>query len=109
MKPIDAVKAIRAFREAVRGNVSSAGQVANRAAVCASCSKRVPTTGVSRMSALLGRLSGKHGVPSSVSGFSCGVCGCNLLLLLPATKENIHQDSEAEAKVRPENCWIKTL
>lgn len=107
MNPSGAIAAIKAFREAVAGNVVPEAIIIHRAAICRVCPQRVVTRGTSRVSAVLGALSGKHKVPAEVSNFSCKVCGCSMLLLLPATKENLHKDSEEESKQRPDNCWIK--
>ena len=101
--------AIKAFVEATKNNVVPESIIQHRAAICRRCPQRVVTRGTSKVSEILGVLSGKHGVPNEISAFSCGVCGCSMLLLLPATEENLHKDSEAEAKKRPGTCWIKKL
>ena len=104
-----AMAAIRAFQEARRGNVVSTTEIVNRGSICAKCPKRVPTTGVSTVSAVLGRMANKHLVPKDVSQYSCGVCGCSLMLLLPASEENIHKDTAEERTQRPEQCWLLKL
>jgi hypothetical protein len=109
MNPTGAKAAIKAFVEATQGNVVPEAIVQHRASICNRCPKRKVTRGVSRVSQLLGILSGKHKVPNEIANYSCGVCKCNMLLLLPATKENIHKDTEEERKERPQTCWILKL
>lgn len=109
MKTQDAIAALRAYQEARRGQVVSAGTLARRAETCAACPMRKPTAGVSLISGILGNLANKHRVPAELADFACGVCGCSMMLLLPAFDDDLHRDSEAEAAVRPETCWMKKL
>ena len=51
-------------------------------------------------------LASKHRVPSEVHSYGCSVCGCSLVLLLPATPADLHKDSPEEAAKRPANCWL---
>jgi hypothetical protein len=103
----DAAAALKAFKDAVHGNVVAPEQVVQRARVCGSCPFRVRTAGISRMSEVLGLVANKHRVPIEVSGYSCDVCGCSLMMLLPAQKENLHKDTPEESLKRPAACWIK--
>jgi hypothetical protein len=98
--------AINAYAEATKKNVVDTTTIEERSRICLGCPQRVKTRGMSRVSKILGVLSGKHGVDKGVSDFSCNVCSCSLLLLLPALKENLHKDTPEEAKKRPEYCWI---
>ena len=110
MKPTDITAALRAFTESVRGNVVSLDEFSRRAAICRTCPMRKLNQGFpTRVSQVLGALSSKYRVPQEIGNFSCRVCGCSFLLLLPATRENLHKDSAAEAAKRPENCWMKSL
>lgn len=107
MRPQDAIAAAKAFREAVRGNVVSDAEILRRAAICAACPKRQKVTGwKSEVSKKLGMIANKNRVPSKVSDYRCGVCGCSLMLLLPATSKDLHKDSPEEAKNRPKTCWL---
>ena len=109
MNPSGVRAAIKAFVEATKNNVVPEAIIQHRASICRRCPQRVVTRGTSRVSEVLGSLSGKHGVPNEISAFSCGVCGCSMLLLLPATAENLHKDSPDESKKRPGTCWIKKV
>lgn len=104
----DAQAAVKAFREAVRGNVVPDDEILRRVEVCKACPKRRLNQGFpTRVSQVLGALSSKYRVHPDMRDYSCGVCGCSLLLLLPATAENLHRDSEAERAARPAKCWLK--
>lgn len=107
MRVKDATSAIKAFSEAVRGNVVTADTVVKRAEICAACPAKKRTVGVSRASEILGLVANKHRVPVDIAGYSCGVCGCSLMMLLPATTQDLHKDSAEEAAARPAACWIK--
>lgn len=108
MSPKSALAAIAAFKEALSGNVVSVDEVTRRAGICSTCPKRKMDTGVKTgISRMLGNLANKHRVPEEIKGRSCSVCGCSLLLLIPATDKDLHKDNEQEAKERPSICWIK--
>lgn len=104
-----AAAALKAYQQARKGDVETPDTIAARAAACFRCPKRKITRGVSKASELLGILANRNRVPHAVASYSCSVCGCSLMLLLPATKEDIHKDTPEEAKERPDNCWIKQL
>ena len=103
-----AAAAIKAFKEALSDNVVDVSEIVRRVAVCKACPKLKRDTGVKTgISRMLGNLANKHRLPDDIKGKSCGVCGCSLMLLVPATKKDLHVDNEIEAKLRPETCWIK--
>jgi len=105
-----AVAAIRAFTEAVSGNVVSPEEVSRRTAICNRCPMKRKVTGApSKISRYLGLLANKHRVSSDLGNHKCNVCGCSLMLLIPATKDDLHKDSPEEAKKRPATCWMKEL
>jgi hypothetical protein len=102
-----AIAAIKAFTEAVNGNVVPHNEVLRRERVCNRCPMRKKVTGApSKISRYLGMLASKHRVPSEVHNHACSVCGCSLVLLLPATPPDLHKDSPEEAAKRPKDCWI---
>jgi hypothetical protein len=104
-----ALAAIKAFKEALNGNVVSEQEVLRRTMVCAICPKLKRDTGVKTgISRMLGNLANKHRLPDEIKGKSCGVCGCSLMLLLPATDKDLHVDSPEQAKERPKSCWMIT-
>lgn len=110
MKPADIAAALKAYAEATRGNTVSDREFARRMSVCKTCPKLRRTSGLTgRVSQILGSLSIKHKVPREMSSSSCGVCGCSLLLLVPALPQNLHSDSPEEALKRPSTCWMKTV
>jgi hypothetical protein len=110
MTPRDSIAAIKAFQHALSGKVVSPEEVRARHNVCVKCPQRVRVgRDISAVSKFLGMLANRHRVPQEVKGFKCGVCGCSLMLLLPATKDDLHVDTEKEAAVRPKTCWIKNL
>lgn len=103
----DTIAALNAFKEAVRENTVPTTTLAERLAVCNACPMNQKNSGVkNRVSQILGQLATKHSVPAEISDRSCGVCGCNFSLLLPALPENLHKDSPEEAAKRPESCWF---
>jgi hypothetical protein len=109
MRPADITAALRAYTEATKGNTVDAAEFNRRISICKACPKLKRVSGLTgRVSQILGSLSIKHKVPRDVSGSSCGVCGCSLLLLVPALPQNLHKDSPDEAKKRPATCWLKT-
>lgn len=102
--------AAKAAAAAIQGKVEPASVIMERAAVCLSCPRRVRTTGVSKVSQRLAELSRLNNADKNISDFSCGICGCSLLLLLSAVPANIHKDSELEERQRKRtNCWINKL
>lgn len=102
-----AIAAIKAFRDATQGITVSPELVKSRIKVCNSCPMRKSNAGiVGRVSEIMGRLANKHRVPPEVSKYKCGVCSCNLSLLIPAVEP--HKDSAEEAEKRPLTCWMKT-
>ena len=108
--PKGAFAAIAAFKEAVQGNTVSDTEVSRRLAICARCPMLRNVSGVSgAVSRVLGVVANRHRVPAVFSNRSCGVCGCSLLLLVPAAKEDLHVDSPEESRKRPSKCWMKTL
>ena len=109
MKISDAIAALNAFAEAVRENTVPSTTLLERIAICDECPMKQRNSGVkNRVSQILGTLAAKHKVPDSISGYSCGVCGCNFSLLLPALPENLHKDSPEEAQKRPALCWFNS-
>lgn len=104
-----AVSALKAYQQARKGDVESPATIKVRADVCFSCPKRRITRGVSKASEMLGILANRNRVPNAVASYSCSVCGCSLMLLIPAVKEDIHKDNEKEVADRPDSCWIKQL
>lgn len=107
MNPQGAIAAMKAYREAKKGNTVDQQTVRDRARICKGCPKRrIVANATTAVSKLLGRMANKHRVPDDVSRYSCGVCGCSLMLLLPAQKEHLHKDSPEEAAERPEHCWV---
>lgn len=106
----DIYAAAAAFRAAMKSDVVSADEIQRRLTICNSCPKRVAIRGVkSNASYILGMIANSNRVPASISGYSCSVCGCSLLLLVPATKKDLHVDSPEESKQRPDNCWLKGI
>lgn len=105
-----ALGAAKAAAAAIQGNVEPASVVLSRAEVCLKCPRRIRTTGVSRVSQRLAELSRLNNADKNISDFSCGICGCSLLLLLSAIPANIHKDSPMEQRQRQKtNCWINKL
>ena len=110
MKLNDAISAVNAFRAAKRKDVVPPIIIIERAAICGACPKRVDSKGiVSNISKALGMLANRHRVPNEIKNFSCGVCGCNFTLLLPALDEDVHKDTVEERADRPEECWIRKI
>lgn len=107
IKPKDILAAATAFKAALNAEVVDPGTIQKRLSVCGGCKKRQLTRGVaSNTSYILGMLANRHRVPREIAGYSCNVCGCSLLLLVPALKKDLHVDSEKESNDRPDNCWI---
>lgn len=106
--PSDILAAANAFKAALKGDVVDDTTIASRAAVCFKCPKRQRNTGmVTHVSKILGDLANKHRVPKSIADYKCNVCGCSLMLLIPATEKDQHKDSPQEEKRRPASCWMK--
>lgn len=104
-----ATAAIRAFKEALNDHVVDEREVMRRVAICQACPKLKRDTGVKTgISRMLGNLANKHRLPDEIKGKSCGVCGCSMMLLLPANTESLHKDNEDESKIRPTTCWMKS-
>ena len=104
-----AVAALKAYQQARSGSVEPPAVIKSRADICLRCPQRKITRGVSKVSEVLGVLANRNRVPNAVASYSCSVCGCSLMLLIPAVKEDIHKDTPAEAAKRPDTCWIKHL
>ena len=108
MNPSDILAAANAFKAALNGDVVDDAMIARRVKTCRKCPKRVRSSGLAtRISKLLGDLANKHRVPKDIADYSCGVCGCSLMLLVPATEKDLHKDSPEERKTRPAYCWLK--
>lgn len=107
MKPSDLAAAARAFVEATKGDVVSTEEISKRARICKACPLRVRTSGVGRVSQILGNIANKNRLPSELKDYACSVCGCSMQLLLCA--KNPHTDSEKERARRlkgNKNCWL---
>lgn len=103
----DALAAAAAFKAALNGDVVSPETIHERDAICARCPmRRFKQRGMTPVSKLLGQLANRHRVPKSIANYSCGVCGCSLMLLIPAQSKDLHIDSPEEAKKRPGSCWV---
>lgn len=110
MKPQDALAAALAFIAATKGDVVPIETIIERSRICKACPLKVKTTGVSRVSQILGSLASKHNLPKEISDYSCSICGCNFQLLLPSIEG--HKDNEKQKKRRIKgnpNCWILKL
>jgi hypothetical protein len=106
----DAAAAAKAFKHAIQGEVVSPDEIRRRGAICNTCPKRqLVRNRSSQVSQKLGLLANRHRVSPEVKDYACGVCGCALLLLLPATPGDLHVDSEKEASERPEKCWLTSV
>lgn len=99
--------AMKAFKEAITGEVVTTQEIKRRAAVCDTCPMRRAVSGTSsRASQTLGIIANKNRVPPSIKNYKCEVCGCALLMLIPA--KTPHQDNEEQRKSRPKGCWYFT-
>ena len=108
MTTSDIAAAARAFKDAIKGDVVDDSTIASRIKICKACPQRRKVTGfVSRVSKILGDLANRHRVPRYIADYKCNVCGCSLMLLVPATEKDLHKDSAKEAKKRPSTCWLK--
>lgn len=107
--PRDAIGAAKAFQHALKGEVVTTDEIRRRGAICNSCPrKELVRNRASQASQLLGLLANRHRVPREIKSYSCGVCGCSLMLLLPATAKDLHKDTPEQKAERPESCWILT-
>ena len=108
MRLQDITAAFGAFRAAKNLDTVSEEEFLARLEICKGCpqNKRGVIRLRTRISKILGDHSNRLGVREEITKHSCGVCGCSFGLLLPAKKEHLHQDSEAEAAIRPEHCWV---
>jgi hypothetical protein len=98
--------AAKAFVEATQGDVVSDEEIDRRARLCKPCPGRVKTTGVGRVSQILGALANKHKVPKEIADFSCVVCKCNLQLLIPAKEPHVDSPKEKARRVKVNaRCW----
>lgn len=104
----NAMSMAHAAKELLNENTVDVDRIRARAEICSNCPKRKPAQNfASKVSVVVGFVSGKHGVPSSMGRSACSVCKCALLLLIPSLDENLPVDSPAEAKERPDTCWMK--
>lgn len=107
LTPRDALTAAKAFTHALSGDVVSADEIRRRAAICSTCPQRkLVRNRTSQISQTLGMIANRHRVPRDIKDYACGVCGCSLMLLIPATKKDLHEDSPEESEKRPERCWL---
>jgi hypothetical protein len=108
LTPSDIIAAANAFKDAIKGDVVDGPTIASRTRICIKCSKRRKSSGLSTLvSKILGDLANRHRVNKEISNYSCGVCKCSLMLLIPATEKDQHKDSPEEASRRPLTCWLK--
>lgn len=102
-----AAKALLAFYDAMHSKTVSVEEIQRRSSICAVCPKRRSGSGVAEaLSKKLGQIANRRQVPQEVADYHCGVCGCSLMLLLPATEKDLHKDSAEESANRPAGCWI---
>jgi hypothetical protein len=107
MDKTEIMAAISAFKEATSSDVVSEELISKRSAVCRNCPAKKRVRGLaSNMSLLLGSIANRHRVPAEIGRNMCSVCGCSLMLLLPAKKSSLHQDSPAQKRKRPFSCWF---
>ena len=103
-----ALAAANAFVQAMNKNTASPEEIAKRFKVCSRCPKKALISGAtSQISRMVGLVANQNKVPTEFSKWKCGVCECSFVLLLPARTEDLHPDTEAEAAVRPKECWQK--
>lgn len=107
----DAASAIKAATQAGRGNVVPPEELQRRAAICERCPMRqfVGAGALDRASQVLGMMVNRHRVPKSLTTYKCGVCGCSLMMLLPARTEDLHKDTPEQASYRKHTapgCWV---
>ena len=108
MKLADITQALKAFSSAKGGQVVSAPEATSRARTCRECPMRKKVSGaIGHTSQVLGIAT--NAAPLELKGYQCGVCGCSLLLLVPALAENLHKDSPEQRALREKkapNCWL---
>ena len=107
----DARNALKAFTAARHDRVVSPEVLASRANLCESCPQRrlVRVKARDQASKVLGLMANSHRVPGSLKDSKCGVCGCSLMLLLPALPGDLHKDNPvqaAERATKAPNCWL---
>lgn len=108
----DATAAVKAALQARGGKVVEAAELKRRADICVKCPMRKfvsmqPTDQISRV---MGMMVNRHRVPNSLASYKCGVCGCSLMMLLPALPEDLHKDSPEQAELRQSrapSCWVR--
>lgn len=104
-------QALKAYKAARNAETVSDAEAMRRARICANnCPMNRKVTGfIGRTSQVLGASSDTGQVPPELADRKCGVCGCSLLLLIPALPANLHRDDAIEqgqrAKKAP-NCWL---
>jgi|TARA_R110002167_G_scaffold150637_2_gene344387 hypothetical protein len=102
-----AVAAIKAFKQASKGDTVNEIEILRRTAICSVCPVRQLSTGVvSRVSQTLGVIANRHRVHRELRDYRCGVCKCALMLLIPSKVS--HVDTPAELLTRPAECWVLT-
>ena len=107
MNIVGAKAAMTAFTHATRGETVNEDELMRRHRICLACPMLRQKSGAeTQVSAILGGLANRHKVPRDVSKKMCGVCGCSMLLLLPALPADLHKDTEEEESVRPDRCWV---
>ena len=100
-----AMAALKAYKEAARGDTVDAEVLKSRIMTCKGCPQYRKRSGLAgRISSALGRSVNKNKVPDAIKDYACGVCGCSLVLLAPS--KTPHQDTEAQADLRPASCWM---
>lgn len=103
-------QALKAYKAARNAETVSDEEAQRRARTCAKCPMNRKVAGfIGRTSQILGASSDSGQVPPELADRKCGVCGCSLLLLIPALPANLHRDDAIEqvqrAKKTP-NCWL---
>ena len=106
-----AVAALKAFQQASTGDVVSEVELMRRISICNAkptpCPRRRKSTSIiTKASQVLGVLANRNRVPRDVADYSCSVCKCSFMLLLPS--KAFHDDTDEELKMRPAECWLLT-
>ncbi len=113
MRLADITQALKAYSAAKNLDVVSDTEAASRARICSKCPMKRKVGGfIGRASQVLGAASATGQVPDELANRKCGVCGCSLLLLIPAVPANLHKDSPKEAEIRAKeapNCWLRKI
>lgn len=107
----DATAAVNAALKARGGKVVDAAELKRRADICLKCPMRrfVSMQPADQLSRVMGMMVNRHRVPASVASYKCGVCGCSLMMLLPALPEDLHKDNPEQAELRRSSapsCWV---